>query len=392
MTLKRSISKRVKNTFAKTKRLVSPSVGPSRSPSGTFNDTDSFSSCGSNLSWDPSGTPAGDAVTNNANTHGGASISSSTNTESFQGLGIFKDVSAAASASSGSQNHTQANSISSIQKSVSHIISATKSNLNTSNSGNGTSGANDYASPGNDTNHHPTLLYTGRRKSNSIRRNKSIQQIHPLDYIDTNINQTTLNSNPISFSAPKDYFHEAANYNEPSQASYHKNDEEEVILLPVDPVDKSKPPCTTEQLTPILPLSLDSSYINGNGNSYFDINPNDKPPLIVSNLSSSTSTTLNSSFLEPTTRGTPTSSTTSPIRITLSASNFKPEEVPLELFQPDVNPIFAKSYQIDHLDKELDLKKKDRLADQMALNILQHISEENVDELSKLKEEISMKF
>ncbi|ONH70349.1 hypothetical protein BOH78_2005 [Pichia kudriavzevii] len=61
-----------------------------------------------------------------------------------------------------------------------------------------------------------------------------------------------------------------------------------------------------------------------------------------------------------------------------------------EIIQDDVDSIFTKSNQIDHLDKDLDTRKNDLLADQMALNILQNIDEEDVDELSKLKEEISM--
>lgn len=407
MTLKRSISKKVKNTLARTKRLVSPSIGAITSPSSSSRyedaaeDDDSLSSGVSTASWDLSSSAAQERSTHS--------------NEPFAGLGIFRESSTAAS--SPQQHHTPTNSISSIQKSVSHIISAARPSLNSistnehsiammpsTSSTSGISAAGAVSSPSVDLNHQPTLLYSGRRKSSITRRSKSIQQVHSLDFIDTSLNtasNTTINPTthiptPNSFPNCKDYFHDAVKDNS-SQSSYHKNDEEdEILLLPIDPVDKSKPPCTTEQLTPILPLSLNSSFVNGgasgNGSSYFDINPNDKPPLIVSNLSSATSTTLGSSFAESNVRGTPTSSTASPIRITLSASNFKPEEIPLELIQPDVNPIFAKSYQIDHLAKELDPKKKDRLADQMALNILQHITEENVDELSKLKEEISMKF
>jgi hypothetical protein len=40
----------------------------------------------------------------------------------------------------------------------------------------------------------------------------------------------------------------------------------------------------------------------------------------------------------------------------------------------------------------LDVRQNDLLADQMALNILQNINEESVDEISKLKEEIRMAF
>lgn len=57
-----------------------------------------------------------------------------------------------------------------------------------------------------------------------------------------------------------------------------------------------------------------------------------------------------------------------------------------------MDPIFIKAHQIDHLDKSLDVEQNDLLAEQMALNILHNISEEAVDELSKLKEEISLKI
>ncbi|KAG0685914.1 hypothetical protein C6P40_004722 [Pichia californica] len=191
---------------------------------------------------------------------------------------------------------------------------------------------------------------------------------------------------------------ECENY---SQISFNKNDE--ILLLPTDPVDKSIPPCTTEQLTPILPVDLENSKMNS---SYFniDIKSNidslEKPPIPVSNLSSTTTNTVNSSSTENsnTTRRTSISLNSSPIRISFSniQKNYPSSSTSdynlHEIIQHDVNNIFTKSNQIDHLDKDLDIKKNDQLADQMALNILQNITEENVDELSKLKEEISMKF
>ncbi|GMF03433.1 unnamed protein product [Ambrosiozyma monospora] len=56
----------------------------------------------------------------------------------------------------------------------------------------------------------------------------------------------------------------------------------------------------------------------------------------------------------------------------------------------ETESVFTRANQIDHFDKNTDLVENDKLADQMALNILDHISEEHtVDELAKFKEEIS---
>jgi hypothetical protein len=290
-------------------------------------------------------------------------------------------------------DHTPTNSISSIQKSVSNIIKS-------------------YNHLDSEL---PTLLYTTKRRSNSIRRTRSIRT-QSLDFIDTsnNLSNNISMPTPISLSNSNDQVNLITNDNNnscnnntnqinyddddnnnnnnfdyidnSSAFSFEKNDK--VILLPKDPIDKSIPPCTTEQLTPIVPVDLvDLNMINS---SYFDVNNFEKPNLLHSNFSSTTSSTMNS-FMDNSIRGTSSSLNSSPIKLSSMLKNEDFSSVQ-EFVQSDVNPIFTKANQIDHLDKDLDVKKNDLLADQMALNILQNISEENVDELSKLKEEISMKF
>ncbi|CAI8507581.1 unnamed protein product [Pichia kudriavzevii] len=107
--------------------------------------------------------------------------------------------------------------------------------------------------------------------------------------------------------------------------------------------------------------------------SYLDSQSQDRPSILIpSNYSSTTTSYTLNSFAENSAK----------CNMDLLESH--------EIIQDDVDSIFTKSNQIDHLDKDLDTRKNDLLADQMALNILQNIDEEDVDELSKLKEEISM--
>lgn len=448
MTLKRSFSKKLKNTITRTKQIVSPTIGSKRPQSFLFNNNNNNNN--SNNSNGNIDDELYDDDDYSQSSYSNSIQNNSLTEPSFHGLGIFKDSNEKLNLNQNitmnnninnsnnngasnvdTNNHTPTNSISSIQKSVSHIISIKKiSNLNDQSL--------------NEQDDQPTLLYSGKRKSNSIRRNKSIQQKHPLDFIDTSNNlniSLNLIPTPNSLNSNSDVFNydqsdnlikNNDNLNSNENKKNHNNDietnkniiindtddydssslnsfkkDDEVILLPIDPVDKSIPPCTTEQLTPILPINLDSSNNINNGYFNLDYNNNindksnpinidyiEKPPLIVSNLSSNTTTTINTSSTENTKR-TSISINGSPIRISFSniQKNYTTTDYNLhEIIQHDANSIFTKSNQIDHLDKALDIKKNDQLADQMALNILQNITEENVDELSKLKEEISMKF
>lgn len=123
----------------------------------------------------------------------------------------------------------------------------------------------------------------------------------------------------------------------------------------------------------LLSASLSHSAELEKNSSYLDSQSQDRPSILIpSNYSSTTTSYTLNSFAENSAK----------CNMDLLESH--------EIIQDDVDSIFTKSNQIDHLDKDLDTRKNDLLADQMALNILQNIDEEDVDELSKLKEEISM--
>ncbi|GMM28219.1 hypothetical protein DAMA08_009350 [Martiniozyma asiatica (nom. inval.)] len=256
----------------------------------------------------------------------------------------------------------------------------------------------------------PTPLFQ-RKTSGSIRRkHRSINSALP-----------SLDSN-IDYESDEESFKSFDDLN-----TSHTHVNEEVILLPMDPIDKSLPPCTTEQLTPIIPMNfellqnkLDSSprSILANESNL----SNDKKPLILHSISTNTNSTMMSlaesghSITTPgsignfnifdSTSGFSTSYTKDSISGNIESSPVKVESNPEPqaqiitqnisndnnpIFNSEVNPIFIKANQIDHL-QSLDVEKTDRLADKMALNILQNISEENVDELSKLKDEIAIQL
>lgn len=376
MSLKRSLSKKFKNTFEKTKRIVSPSIDSKKNSTSDSNSIDSLTS------------------SSNSNPNFGLGINVSLNdlmnNSDHSSLPI-------------NSNHTPTNSLSSIPKSCSnHDIKLMDQN-----------------------NQQPALLYSAtlKRRSYSIRR-KSKQH---LDSIDTSI--TASQNNDIKYDLNNNGGNDSnssntnnnntstdnTNNNQKTENNYidddgysdrsdvnsiqnSHNSPSKVILLPIDPIDKSIPPCTTEQLTPIIPISFDSftpdsklltpitpsityDIINNNGNTL----NKQLPPLIISNISASTSFTLNSV-------NTPLTLNSSPMYFSSSDNQLNSTVNDIEVIQNSVNPIFTKANQIDHLDKDLDIKQNDKLADQMALNILHNITEENVDELSKFKEEISMKF
>lgn len=253
----------------------------------------------------------------------------------------------------------------------------------------------------------PTLLYSSRIRSSSIRRHGS-QPKKSLDFI-----ETSLASNPVPL--PNSTIKCDTNIN-PNLSTGSSMSDHQPILLPTDPIDKSIPPFTTEQLTPIIPQDLEKlnkgdrfeKLSNSLDNSY------EKP--FISNLNSSSSYSINhpSSIMDESSFTTSTSN--SPTRLGLifkndqflamgnsnnattnnsttnNSTQIDPFGSTTEVVQANANPIYVQAHQIDHLDKHLDTKKNDILADQMALNILHDISEENIDELSKLKEEIKLIF
>lgn len=179
------------------------------------------------------------------------------------------------------------------------------------------------------------------------------------------------------------------------------------ILLPIDPEDKAAPPCTAEDLTPIIPMTAqelqeslclppDSSLIQNDelifANGSTTTTTNHRRPLIVSNLSSiSTAATF-----APSTDTGDDESRISGYSLDHCSKKRTHSNAGLyatlsdERYKDHIDPVFLKSNQIDHFDKHLDRQKNDKLADQMALNILNNISEEEeTDELARFKAEIS---
>jgi hypothetical protein len=169
-------------------------------------------------------------------------------------------------------------------------------------------------------------------------------------------------------------------------------------------VDSSIPPCTEEELTPIVPTQRDDSGNAIGSFNYFDLSvKSSNTPTGTPNTTmvsgSIPNLGFNSRCLSATTTSTPLSfpvqmqdsTSTSLGSISNPITHTHPITHP-EVVQIDVHPIFTRSNQIDHLNKSLDVRQNDLLADQMALNILQNINEESVDEISKLKEEIRMAF
>lgn len=194
---------------------------------------------------------------------------------------------------------------------------------------------------------------------------------------------------------------------------------EDPLLLPT--VDKSVPPCTTEELTPIIPMTFeelrrslphdkpvdDTCYIN-HSTPGSPISTR-KRPLIISTLSTSSAAVTLSSDGTPgnvtygsdhyfeDVNSSPNSSVPSPhfnmgcFQSTNTNSNNNNNlysALERQDFKDHIDPVFLKANQIDHYDNALDCKTNDKLADQMALNILQNIEEE-CDELAKFREEIA---
>lgn len=389
MTLKRSLSQKLKRTITKTKRIVSPSIGSKRSSSTTPSTNELFTSPSESSLPTPNSNSFTDLIPlKSAGRHKKRDSRGleaweveqlDHDTPTLNGLGISQLDSSNSIAS-------LQNSISSIQNSANHLLSLAKPK----------------SVVGTSINHSldssPTLLYTGRKRSGSIRRNTSLKK-HSLEFIDTSNIITMGNSipTPVSLKGESLYIDdyemkpaEKTPNNDSAPTSNQIEHPNDIILLPTNPTDQSLPPCTTEELTPIIPTEQDrNALINSN---YFDFKNLERPSnMLNSNWSSSTtnSCTINSSY-ENSIRYTSTTPSSSPLKHT---NSIKSDNILFhEIVQSDcVNPIFTKSNQIDHLDKDLDIKKNDLLADQMALNILRNISEENVDELSKLREEISRK-
>ncbi|GMG22789.1 unnamed protein product [Ambrosiozyma monospora] len=214
----------------------------------------------------------------------------------------------------------------------------------------------------------------------------------------------------------------------------------EVILLPLNPIDETIPPCTTEELTPILPiaykdmemnmpspLSSPKKLIHVDQQSQQQQPPSAffQQPFPMNTMSSSTTTatffstgagttsTAATSLKSPTVEQKnvfdvglvkTTSNTSAAVfsgsstrQHSLSFSSIscfngvtttRPSASSISVSETE--SVFTRANQIDHFDKNTDVVENDKLADQMALNILDHISEEHtVDELAKFKEEIS---
>ncbi|KAG7859624.1 hypothetical protein KL939_002524 [Ogataea angusta] len=155
----------------------------------------------------------------------------------------------------------------------------------------------------------------------------------------------------------------------------------DVVLLPYDPEDQNSLPCSTEQLTPIMPRSSSELLLF---------------PLQSSPVRHSCQRSVNQNMGSFNSANTPTVSILSPtIDLFDSAISKTESNCSLPLTEPPPSPhinndksIFAKANQIDHFDKTLDMTENDKLAEQMALNILDKISEEQVDELALLKDEV----
>lgn len=210
-------------------------------------------------------------------------------------------------------------------------------------------------------NKSPTLLYSSKIRSNSIRRQSS-QPKYSLDIIDTSMASTIPIQIPNT-SMDSDIEIINPNINTDSILSDHQT-----VLLPTDPIDKSIPPFASDRVS----TSIDRSY--------------EKPSFQHLNSGSSYSVTHSTSLDES---STTTSTSTSPVK--LFKHDFFTQSTNHDvLVQNKVNPIFTKSNQIDHLDKHLDVGKNDLLADQMALNILHDISEEGGDELARFRAEIRL--
>ncbi len=190
----------------------------------------------------------------------------------------------------------------------------------------------------------------------------------------------------------------------------------EVILLPIDPEDKVAPPCTPDQLTPIIPMTVeqlnnkfptnvgspvmtsDELFVSHDNISTADdgtVQQQRKRPLIISSLSSTSNTAtfvsgsssvLGNSLSQSTSSDSVKECETANSRAGLYAT------LDDEQYKDHIDPLFLKANQIDHFDKFLDKKKNDKLADQMGWNILHNISEGNVDELSMLNKDVPDKF
>lgn len=341
MTLKRSLSQKFKSTLEKTKRIVSSSSlssfdnhSPSVSDSFSFNSTD-FS------------TP----LTSTSTTFNDAT--------DFGGLGI----------------QYNKDSISLNRKS---------SNLDP-----------------------PTLLYSRKKRSGTMSRSIPNRK-QSIDLIDTSTPTNITSSIPTPVSQDDLLSLSCrSNYSFTQNDENFENDTGGLIILPSGPNDDDD----------IDDDDNNNNHNNNNNNHNNNIsgklnntnsNDNNKTTiegshdiLLSAFLSHSAELEKNSSYLDSQSQDRPSilipsnySSTTTSYTLNSFAENSAKCNMDLleshEIIQDDVDSIFTKSNQIDHLDKDLDTRKNDLLADQMALNILQNIDEEDVDELSKLKEEISM--
>ncbi|VEU21676.1 DEKNAAC102364 [Brettanomyces naardenensis] len=346
MALKLALSTRIKSTYSKTKRFISHNSSSSVS-SSLSSSSDSTTESGFSYLTAESSTTLGTADMNDGLL---SRLPLRIGTKSRKGMPLVHTPSVSKkSISSSSRRHSSASALSS-----SSVHRKTRSR-------------------GGHLSHSSSL---SRARQNSLEQE------------DTHITQVD---------------HDHSQHNPLKIVTDSEDVAEEVILLPIDPIDKSVPPCTTEELTPIIPATLDElresisfeASINAD-----DIGSNQdgaliqrRRALIVSTLSTTSGTaTLATSVashqlslsLEDITAGSSIQQTGNSAGLYSSLQD--------EDFKDHVDPVFCKANQIDHFDRSLDLKKNDKLADQMALNILHNIAEEEADELSKFKKEIPVNF
>ncbi|KAH3666152.1 hypothetical protein OGAPHI_004341 [Ogataea philodendri] len=206
----------------------------------------------------------------------------------------------------------------------------------------------------------------------------------------TNKDTSDLTSNPLDLqsistkASTKSYMDEPSEGRKPSiTESVQSIPSREVVLLPSNPGNENAFPCSPEQLTPILPRSSSELLLSPFSVSPMKVNNQRSLSINVSTINSNNNQTV--SMMSPSFDIFDTA-----ISKTETATSLPSTEPPPSP-QAGVNDqsIFAKANQIDHFDKSLNMVDNDKLAEQMALHILDKISEEHsVDELSRLKDEV----
>lgn len=230
-----------------------------------------------------------------------------------------------------------------------------------------------------------SILPSNRKRSGSYARTRNIS-----------INSSSRNSMMLLDS-------ESDSFKSIGESAHYYDQNDEILLLPLGPNDAPNQEQQQFIDVTVIPKNNSESLPMEINTDYSTV---ERPTLSLQNPSLTTSSTLSQSpsasspigvskSLIPLLNSTPIISTSTanttvslvPTTTTITTAN--PQSDGIETMQANMDPLFIKTNQIDHLDKSLDVEQNDILAEQMALNILQNISEEAVDELSKLQEEIS---